>query len=153
LLLFENNIYSNASRFEKLARSYGLSLDNSNPRDICLQILQNSALRNFRLGASTVFIKSDDLDALERTQKACVNRESATGLKATGSTASKKGVQNVNINDAQTPYQKSMVPKIDANKNVNIDFNTVKTTPHLRNNAKGKQAGKEPKCNQELDPM
>jgi myosin heavy subunit len=48
-------------RFSLLAKALSLSVDVMPIKDICLKIMQSSAVRNFRLGATKVFIKYEEI--------------------------------------------------------------------------------------------
>ncbi len=59
------------SRFENLAKMNGLNMEtanNFNVKEVCIRVLQQSGIRNFRIGANKIFLKNEDLDILERDQ-------------------------------------------------------------------------------------
>jgi myosin heavy subunit len=60
-------------RFSLLAKALSLSVDVMPIKDICFKIMQSFAVRNFRLGATKVFIKYEEVDALDKEQEILLN--------------------------------------------------------------------------------
>jgi chitin synthase len=60
-------------RYQALAKALNLSTDVLSPKEVCFKIMQSYAVRNFRLGATKVFIKYEELDALDKEQESLMS--------------------------------------------------------------------------------
>ena len=60
-------------RYGLLAKALSLSVDVMPAKDICFKIMQTFAVRNFRLGATKVFVKYEEVDALDKEQETLLN--------------------------------------------------------------------------------
>ena len=66
-------------RYGTLAKALSLSVDVMPVKDICFKIMQTFAVRNFRLGATKVFVKYEEVDALDKEQETLLNSQHGNG--------------------------------------------------------------------------
>ena len=96
-----------------LAKALGVVADNTNPKESCFQVLQNLGLRNFRIGASKVFMKIEEMDVLEKEQQNL--------LEDVNNNQTEKGVKKRNSDISQNSF--NMVIFLALEKYFSLFFN------------------------------